>query len=287
MIYIIILLITIILLLIIYIINIKKNISNINKELKYILDNDTNKLISISTIDKDIINIVRLLNNNLILLRKEKLKYINGNKKIQDVITNISHDIRTPLTSIKGYISLIDKNTLNKKYQGYFSIINKRLDDSIYLINNLLSYNIILDKDIIKENISINKVIEEVLLTYYDLFNNKNISVNINITKKEIVRYIDINVFNRMLDNLFMNAYKYSKNVFNVSLTSKGILTLSNDTILDNIDINKILNRYGTTKYNKANHGIGLSIANSLAHLNKEEMNICIDKNNLIIKIKL
>lgn len=277
----------VIIILIIYIIYLKRNIYNINEELKTILESDTNKLIRISSIDKDILNIVKLLNNNLIILRKEKLKYKKNNKNIQESITNISHDIRTPMTSIKGYLSLIDSNTLSSKNKSYLNIIKNNINDCMYLIDNLFNYNVILDKDIKKEYININTLLEDILVNYYDLFILKNIKVNIDITNKKIIKYIDKIIFKRALDNIIINAYKYSKSIFNVSLDDLGILTLSNDTSLDNIDINKIYNRYYTVNNASSYHGLGLSIARKLFSLNKEKVVIRKDKDMLIIKIYL
>ena len=88
---------------------IKKSIIEIEKNFTKILESDTNNIISISSSDKDIKNLTINLNDNLIELRKQKLKYKNGNQELKKIVTNISHDLRTPLTALKGYIDLINK----------------------------------------------------------------------------------------------------------------------------------------------------------------------------------
>ena len=81
---------------------IKKSIIEIEKNFTKILESDTNNIISISSSDKDIKNLTINLNDNLIELRKQKLKYKNGNQELKKIVTNISHDLRTPLTALKG-----------------------------------------------------------------------------------------------------------------------------------------------------------------------------------------
>ena len=94
---------------------IKKSIIEIEKNFTKILESDTNNIISISSSDKDIKNLTINLNDNLIELRKQKLKYKNGNQELKKIVTNISHDLRTPLTALKGYIDLINKEKLSIK----------------------------------------------------------------------------------------------------------------------------------------------------------------------------
>ena len=96
---------------------IKKSIIEIEKNFTKILESDTNNIISISSSDKDIKNLTINLNDNLIELRKQKLKYKNGNQELKKIVTNISHDLRTPLTALIGYIDLI--------YKEKFSISQK------------------------------------------------------------------------------------------------------------------------------------------------------------------
>ena len=103
---------------------IKKSIIEIEKNFTKILESDTNNIISISSSDKDIKNLTINLNDNLIELRKQKLKYKNRNQELKKIVTNISHDLRTPLTALKGYIDLINKEKLSISQKKYLKITN-------------------------------------------------------------------------------------------------------------------------------------------------------------------
>ena len=97
----------------------KKSIKEIRTKIKEILKSDTNSLLTISSNDKEIKELVDDLNKELKVLRKERIKYENGNQEVKRAITNISHDIRTPLTAIMGYIDLIKEEKEESKQKEY------------------------------------------------------------------------------------------------------------------------------------------------------------------------
>ena len=111
----------------------KKSIKEIQSLLKEILDEDTNNLITISSSDKDVKNLASNLNIELKKIRKQKLQYQNGNQELKKTITNISHDIRTPLTAIKGYIDLIKDEKEKSKQDEYLKVVERKTNDLIYL----------------------------------------------------------------------------------------------------------------------------------------------------------
>ena len=87
-----------------------KDIKKIGENLEEILTNDTNNLITVSTSNKQIKKVAGKLNTELKKLRKVKIQYENGSEELKRTITNISHDMRTPLTAISGYIELMENN---------------------------------------------------------------------------------------------------------------------------------------------------------------------------------
>ena len=107
----------------------KKSIKEIKSLLKEILDEDTNNLITISSSDKDVKNLASNLNIELKKIRKQKLQYQNGNQELKKTITNISHDIRTPLTAIKGYIDLIKDEKEKSKQDEYLKVVERKTND--------------------------------------------------------------------------------------------------------------------------------------------------------------
>ena len=287
---IIIFLILVIIFLISKIVIINLSIKEIETNIEKILKEDSNRLITISTNN---INLKKLANNlNLYIyeFRKQEKKYKNGNQELQKSITNISHDLRTPLTAIKGYIDLIRKDNLNKKQSNYLKIISDKVDILTTLTEQLYDYSKCLDlKDKIKkEKVCINDILEDVLVSYYELFKQKKITPKILIVEKKIFKYLDKNMFVRVLENIISNALKYSEDNLEVNLLNTGKIIISNKTKSLNItNVKKIFNRYYTLQTGSKSSGLGLSIAKQSIELNGGNIYAKYKNNNLIIEIEI
>ena len=101
--------------LVIKIIVMKNGIKEIEEKFDFVIKSDTNSLITISTNDSNLKNLAKKINLNLKKIRKLEIQYNQGNEELKRSITNISHDLRTPLTAIRGYLDLIGDNNLSKK----------------------------------------------------------------------------------------------------------------------------------------------------------------------------
>lgn len=278
----------IITLLIIKIIGMKKSIREIEESFTSILKSDTNSLITISSSDKDLKKLGKIINENLKNLRKLEIEYEQGNQELKSSITNISHDLRTPLTAIRGYLDLIDYQNLTKKQKDYLKYIDSKVKDLISLTEQLFDFSKGIDqeKDIVKEEININQVLEEVICGFYDLFKKNKIEPKICITDKQIIKKLNKEMLKRILENILSNAIKYSEENFTIKLKENGMIEFSNKTtILDKISAEKIFDRYYTVENAKKSVGIGLSIAKQLVELNNGKINSTYEKGILKITI--
>lgn len=274
---------------IIKILLIKSELRNIESHIIKIINSDTNNLLTTSSEDKDLIHLVNSLNKNLKQLRKLELEYTNGNTELKESITNISHDLRTPLTAIKGYLDLIDQKNLKKKDKEYFEIINNKVNDLSELTEQLFDFTKSLDSynAINKKDLCLNRVIEDILGSYYTLFKNNNIEPKIYITKNKIIKKLDENMVTRIFENIISNAIKYSDGDFNLSLTEDGLITISNHaSSLDKTSVKKIFNRYFSVENARKTSGVGLSIAKQLVELNGGTINADYKNKILIITIE-
>ena len=266
----------------------KNEISNISESLLNILKSDTNNLITIGTNDKNLIQLANILNKSLKDLRTLELEYKNGNQELKSSITNISHDLRTPLTAIRGYLDLIDSKNLNKKQINYLKVIDSKLKDLTELTEQLFDFSKSIDiqNEVKKENICINDILEESIVSFYSLFKEHNITPKIEICNEKVVRLLNENMLKRIFENIISNAIKYGKNDFNVKLYSNGKIEFSNKTdTLDSISLEKIFTRYYTVKSAKKSNGIGLSIAKQLVDLSDGQIKAIYKNSNLIIEV--
>lgn len=269
---------------------IKNSIREIRKNLNKILNSDTNNLLTISSGDKDITGLTNDLNIELQKLRKLRLQYENGNQELKKSITNISHDMRTPLTAINGYVELMKESEKNDKQEKYIKIVERKTKDLIELTEQLFDFSKTMDigMKINKEKCCINELLEETIANYYIIFKEKNIEPQIEITANRIYKIIDRNTIVRVFENILSNIIKYSSGNCKIILNEDGKIIFSNKaTSLDATSVKKIFNRYYTVENAKKSTGLGLSIAKQLVELNEGNIVARYEQGYLIIEIEL
>lgn len=279
----------ILVLLITKIILMKIEIKNIVTSLLNIINTDTNNLITTNTNEKQLKNLACILNDKLKQLRKLEIEYKNGSRELKSSITNISHDLRTPLTAIRGYLDLIENKNLTNKQIKYLNIIDNKVKELTELTEQLFDFSKTLDiqESLNKEEICINDVLEDTIVSFYTSFKEKNIIPNIEICNKKIIRLLNENMLKRIFENIISNSIKYSESDFYVKLSSDGTIEFSNKTdLLDYTSVEKIFERYYTVQNAKKSTGIGLSIAKQLVDLSNGTINAKYKNNTIIIKIK-
>ena len=269
---------------------IKQSIKEIEKSFSKILRTDTNNTVAISSSDKDIKNLTINLNNNLSELRGQKLQYKNGNQELKKIITNISHDLRTPLTAIKGYVDLIEQEKLSNNQKKYLKVIQKKSNELTELTGQLFEYTKLMDIDvkIKKEECCINEILEETLVSYYSIFKEQDIIPNISICSTKVYKIVNKISIIRVFENILSNVVKYSNGDLKVEMQENGTITFSNKaTSLDETTVQKIFDRYFSVENAKESTGIGLSIAKQLVELNNGSIKAEYVNGYLIIEIKL
>jgi len=246
----------------------QKSIKRIRTDLITILATDTNQVLTLSSPNKELQQLVKDLNKELKILRNQKLQYENGNQQLKSTITNISHDIRTPLTAISGYIDLMKEEKVG---QNYIEILERKTKDLLILTEQLVDFSKTVDisAHIQKERHCLNTILEETIANYYPIFKEHHIQPQIEICQEKVYRKIDKNTVSRVLENILSNAIKYSEGDIKIQCKSNGTILFCNQTsALDAITVQKIFNRYYTIGNSQKSTGIGLSIAKQLVELN-------------------
>ena len=161
-------LIIVIVLLLIKIVLMRKSMGEIASSLDNILDGDTNAVITVSSVDGSIRKLAARLNKQLRGLRARRIRYENGDRELKEAVTNISHDLRTPLTSISGYLELLSQEEKSETVEKYLDIIDNRTQTLKELTEELFRYAVILAQDeITLETLDIKAVLEESILSFY------------------------------------------------------------------------------------------------------------------------
>lgn len=276
--------------LIIKIVSLKRAVKDIEESLSEKLTTDTNTLIDISSNDKRIRSLAGTLNRELAVLRKEKLCYMNGNNELKNSVTNISHDLRTPLTAICGYIELLEREEKTKEAEKYLDIIKKRAEFMVKLTEELFGYSVIMSEDGGKTTsyTDVKNILEESIASFYEVLISRNIVPVINLTKEKVIRKTDSHALSRVFSNLLNNAVKYSDGDLEISLFENGEIVFANTASkLDVVEVEKLFDRFYTVETAKNSTGLGLSIAKTLVEQMRGEISAKYKDGKLYIKIFL
>ena len=264
----------------------RKAIREIKRGFSEKLYTDTNTPIMLSSHDKLVSSLANDINVELKELKKQKHRYIQGDKELKNAITNISHDLRTPLTTICGYLSLLDKEEKSEHIARQLSIIKNRTFALKQLVEELFRYTTIIsdtENSVYTETV-INNVLEDCISSYYAIFKEKGITPNINLCEQKIVRSVDKTALLRIFNNVIDNAIKYSEGDLTISLFENGKIVFSNHTSdLNEIQIGKLFDRFYTVNTARKSTGLGLSIAKAL--IEKMDGNISADYSNNVLSI--
>ena len=247
--------------------SLQNSIQEVADELDEKLKTDTNTLISISSGNRKIRSLAEQMNSQLMELRTERLRLKQGDTELKGAITNISHDLRTPLTAICGYLDLLEQETLPQKSKNYLSIIRERTDAMRTLTEELFQYSVfsLKEDELHLKQICVNDILEQSLAGFYGVFMKESIVPDIQMTEIRVMRLLDKAALRRIFDNILSNAARYTDGDLNVKLFSDGRITFSNHASkLDRIQAERLFERFYTVENAKNSTGLGLSIARLL-----------------------
>ena len=244
----------------------RKSAQEISEAFRDRLTADTNTLIDISTRDPYMRQLAADINMQLRLLRKQRHKYLTGDRELKEAVTNISHDLRTPLTAICGYLDLLDKEDKSENTSRYLSLIGNRVEAMKQLTEELFRYSVILSTgDLVLEPVCVNGVLEESIAAFYGALTSRDIQPEIHITENRIERQLNREALGRVFSNILNNALKYSDGDLAITLRDEGDIIFSNTASgLSEVQVGKLFDRFFTVEAARNSNGLGLSIAKTL-----------------------
>ena len=206
------------------------------------------------------------INIQLRLLRKERHRYQQGDLELKEAVTNISHDLRTPLTAIIGYLDLLEREEKSVTTQRYLSQIQNRTEVLKNLTEELFRYSVVTSlQDLKPERMDVVRTLEESLLSFYGAMQEKGIRPHIELPEEPVWRQLDAGAVNRIFSNIISNALKYSDGDLSVVMEPDGSITFSNTAQdLNTVAVGRLFDRFYTVEASRNSTGLGLSIAKIL-----------------------
>ncbi len=212
------------------------------------------------------------INGQLRKLRTERRRFQQGDLELKQAVTNISHDLRTPLTAICGYLELLEQEEKSEAVNRYLGVMKDRVDILTQLSEELFRYSVIISTrdNSIREQVMINAVLEESIAAFYAALSEQNIVPRIQMCGTKVIRMLDRAALSRVFSNLISNAIKYSDGDLKIVLSENGEITFSNRAPgLDKIQAGRLFERFYTVEAARKSTGLGLAISKTLV----EQMN--------------
>ena len=230
------------------------------------LREDTNTLLSLPCRDRELRRLAASLNEELRLLRKERLRYQQGDRELKEAVVNVSHDLRTPLTALSGYVELLKGEALSPAGQRYLAQIEDRAQAMKAMTEELFRYSLAAEETALTlEPVDLRAAVEEALLSFYGAFQQKGVVPQLSLPQGPVTRQLDKAALSRVLGNILTNALKYSPGELAVALSPAGVLTFSNPAPgLDPVSAGRLFHRFYTVESSAQSTGLGLSIAREL-----------------------
>ncbi|MBO1003887.1 sensor histidine kinase [Pseudogracilibacillus auburnensis] len=269
----------------------RRQIKQLSFQLQRYNREETSMKVNLSTANKSLEDLAIIINETIDKKTESEVISNQMQKELKRAVASMSHDLRTPLTSIIGYLQLInDKNISEEQREEYLHIVLKRTSRLHTLIDNFFSLSIVDSEEYLLQpkKTLLNTLLQEILLSYYDEFTTAGKEPTIHIVEENLFVLIDETAFKRIVENVLLNAIQHSNGNITIELKKEDhcVLFEVTNTIKpdDTPDIKHIFDRFYTTdRARNHGNGLGLSIVQRLmnktngqvkAEINKDEFNI-------------
>lgn len=271
----------------------QRQVKDICRQLAFLMKHDSNMLIHREFGLGGIGMLSDRLNDLLELRRKEKQYYQEKETLIADTYTNLSHDIRTPLTSLDGYFQLMEACENVEEQRRYLNIIHERIHSLNEMLEELFMFTKLKNESYRLELTSccINRILKETVFSYYDEWVRREIQPDIQITEEQL--YIDGNKqgLSRIIQNVIKNGLDHGEKKIRIVLKreqNQAVLRISNQVIAsEKIDIEHLFDRFykADAARSKTSTGLGLSIAREFVRRMNGEIGAKIEENEFIVEM--
>lgn len=282
MVYLIIVVLTIaVLYLLVRLLSLKKALKGAGKQLKEInRELEENRIVKLAVPDKDAEELLMVMNESLQVIREQKNVYAKREKELKQQIENISHDLRTPLTSMLGYLRIMETGNLSPEDREDLQTVIRKAERLQELITQFYEYTKVTSTDysLSLENIEVTKLLREAMADAYSELEKRQLEVEVNIPQGPLEIRGNVNAMQRVLQNLLQNAVRYAKGCLEVSVCEgegEVEICFANDVEDMNVsDVEHLFERFYTSdaSRSKGATGLGLTIAKEFVEKMKGSM---------------
>ena len=270
----------------------KAEIKRLKKELDFIMSNDTNRILHTEFNSKELKEFVSAVNMYLSEIQKRKTEIEHKNNNLMVMMRNISHDLRTPLTSAAGYTDLILNSDLTEDEKiSEMKIVEARLKRLTELVDSFFEFSKILttNKEIELETVNLIGILEECIGNFYEDYKKENREVDFITSNNKISISTNRTMLSRIFENLISNALKYGSGNLTIEVISENAdairISFTNRIIDKDLDTSRIFDDFYTTDISrtKGSTGLGLAIAKEFTEQLNGNIEAHIEDDKLVI----
>lgn len=270
-----------------------KEINSICEQVRFLINNNSQMRINTSFSIKTFMEFAEIINNFLDSYHNKEKAYINKEKYLQNTIRGLSHDIRTPLTSLDGYLQLIANNKENINNDKYFSIMRNRISSLNNILDQLFTFVKLQENEykLEMEKIDFTSLALQTLFNYYEDFKFRNIEPKINFPNKKIFINANTDALERIFQNIYKNILEHGQNPISLSISEdeKKLIFVSKNKTKDGLTINKddLFKEFykASNSRNGSSTGLGLAITKALVEKLNGKITADISDNYFSIEI--
>lgn len=260
------------------------DIRRMTKQLEEIIENfGTNELVRTNTHSKSLIRFITKINQLIHLFKQDQQQTQKREERLKKEITNISHDFRTPLTSMKGFSEMLHDPTLSEEERKEFlAIIQRKIDNLTMMVDLFYEFSQIdsTDKQLIMEQQFLDQIIVDAMLLFYNDFEKSQLKIHVDDTPVSPI-FADKKATNRIVTNIIQNSLRYAKSYVTINLIEEKDyvrLRVVNDVDeFDRTELHRIFDRTFRmdTSRTGGQLGLGLHIVQQL--INKQNGKVVAD----------
>lgn len=270
----------------------KAELKRLKKELDFIMSNDTNRILHTEFNSNELKEFVSAVNMYLSEIQKRKTEIEHKNNNLMVMMRNISHDLRTPLTSAAGYTDMILNSDLTEDEKiSEMKIVEARLKRLTELVDSFFEFSKILttNKEIELETVNLIGILEECIGNFYEDYKKENREVDFITSNNKISISTNRTMLSRIFENLISNALKYGSGNLTIEVISENAdvirISFTNRIIDKDLDTGRIFDDFYTTDISrtKGSTGLGLAIAKEFTEQLNGNIEAHIEDDKLVI----
>ena len=271
----------------------RREIRSMSRQLEDLSAGRTEKKISLTLVDARLNELAAQINENMELQKQLRIDTRKSEQRLKDSIAGVSHDLRTPLTAIIGYIQMLERSGLSGEQQEKAAVILKKADTMRELVESFFELSVMESgqSELAEEPVNFTNIVSEAVVDFIPRFEAAELEPDVDLGDKSLYMAGDRTALRRIVQNLLSNALKYTAGRVEVTLEERDgeiILTVANEVKPDTPpDMERLFERFYTAddSRNSGSAGLGLYIVKLLAEKMQGAVSASLENKTLSIYV--